>query len=72
MMPISCNCEDLVAPVHRTKTRATERLDYGFIPGWNWDTVPIGTCSHFTCTTTGGCHVPSPGGRIDGASVFGQ
>jgi hypothetical protein len=25
-----------------------------------------------TCFTPGGCHDPSPGGRMDGASVFGQ
>ena len=27
---------------------------------------------YFTFTTPGGCQVPSPGGRIDGGSVFGQ
>ena len=28
--------------------------------------------SYFTLTTPGGFHVPSPGGRIEGASVLGQ
>ena len=27
---------------------------------------------HFTFSTRGGIQVPAPGGRIDGASVFGQ
>jgi hypothetical protein len=27
---------------------------------------------HWTTVTAGGFHVPSPGGRIDGGSVFGQ
>ena len=28
--------------------------------------------NHFTFTMPGGFQVPSPGGRIEGASVFGQ
>ena len=28
--------------------------------------------AHDACFTAGGCHVPSPGGRIEGASVFGE
>jgi hypothetical protein len=27
---------------------------------------------HFTFTIPGGFHVPSPGGRMEGGSVFGQ
>ena len=27
---------------------------------------------YFATTMAGGCHVPLPGGRIDGGSVFGQ
>ena len=31
-----------------------------------------GSVSYLACMTGGGFQVPSPGGRIDGASVFGQ
>jgi hypothetical protein len=34
----------------------------GRFPSWFYETR----------FTPGGCHVPSPGGRIEGASVFGQ
>jgi hypothetical protein len=27
---------------------------------------------NYCATTAGGCHVPSPAGNMDGASVFGQ
>src|SRR5207249_9184746 len=36
-----------------------------------WSTV-LGTCYYFTFTMPGGFQVPSPGGRIEGGSVFGQ
>lgn len=28
--------------------------------------------SQFACTMAGGCQLPSPGGRIEGGSAFGQ
>ncbi len=34
----------------------------------NWVTARDSYCA----TTAGGCQVPFPAGRIDGASVFGQ
>ena len=35
---------------------------------------PVAGLSHFyaACFNPGGCHVPSPAGRIDGGVVFGQ
>jgi hypothetical protein len=33
---------------------------------------PAGQAAYFTCKRPGGFHEPSPGGRIEGASVFGQ
>ena len=32
----------------------------------------MGLVLYLAATSAGGCHVPSPAGRIDGGSVFGQ
>lgn len=32
----------------------------------------VSNINHFATTTAGGCHVPLPGGRIDGGSGLGQ
>ena len=34
--------------------------------------APLHTGSYFTFTLPGGFHVPSPAGRMEGGSVFGQ
>ena len=34
--------------------------------------VPLSVSLYATRFMPGGCHVPSPGGKIEGASVFGQ
>jgi hypothetical protein len=33
---------------------------------------PLSVSLYATRFMPGGCHVPSPGGKIEGASVFGQ
>jgi hypothetical protein len=44
---------------------------------WHWScrlraAPAIGAKAYFAITTAGGFQVPSPAGKIDGASVFGQ
>lgn len=43
-------------------------------PPWGGGTSPLAPVpgGYFTVTIPGGCHVPVPGGRIEGGSVFGQ
>ena len=50
----------------------TEDFDYASKDEQMFHGAPLHAGSYFAFTRPGGFHVPSPGGRMEGGSVFGQ